>query len=79
MVGPRQEAQPALFYEFSFEDYFPQNNLLRSIYRFVDFSGIRTYLADFYSHTGRPSVNPDSNAVGRVHPRTKATQDAGQI
>ncbi|KUP94665.1 hypothetical protein TRIHO_05910 [Tritonibacter horizontis] len=59
MMGPRQEAQPALFYEFSLEDHIPQYHLLRSIDRFVDLSGIRTYLADFYSHTGRPSVDPE--------------------
>ena len=51
MMGPRQEAQPALFYEFSLEDHVPQNHLLRSIDRFVDLSGIRSYLADFYSHS----------------------------
>lgn len=59
MMGPRQEAQPALFYEFSLEDHVPQDHLLRSIDRFVDLSGIRAYLADFYSHTGRPSVDPE--------------------
>ena len=52
MMGPRQEAQPALFYEFSLEDPVPQDHLLRPIDRFVDLSGIRAYLADFYSHTG---------------------------
>ena len=59
MMGPRQEAQPALFYEFSLEDHVPPDHLLRSIDRFVDLSGIRAYLADFYSHTGRPSVDPE--------------------
>jgi len=59
MMGPRQEAQPALFYEFSLEDHVPQDHLLRSIDRFVDLSGIRAHLADFYSHTGRPSVDPE--------------------
>ncbi len=59
MMGPRQEAQPALFYEFSLEDHVPQNHLRRSIDRFVDLSGIRSYLADLYSHTGRPSVDPE--------------------
>ena len=59
MMGPRQEAQSALFYEFSVEDHVPQSHLLRSIDRFVDLSGIRTYLADFYSHTGRQSVDPE--------------------
>ena len=59
MMGPRQEAQPALFYEFSLEDHVPQDHLLRSIDRFVDLSGIRAHLAEFYSHTGRPSVDPE--------------------
>ena len=57
MMGPRQEAQPALFYEFSLEDHIPRDHLLRSIDRFVDLSSIRAHLADFYSHTGRPFVD----------------------
>ncbi|MDH5529624.1 MAG: IS1182 family transposase [Paracoccaceae bacterium] len=59
MMGPRQEAQAALFYEFSLEDHVPQDHLLRSIDRFVDLSSIRQYLPDLYSHTGRPSVDPE--------------------
>lgn len=59
MMGPKQEAKAALFYEFSLEDHVPQDHLLRSIERFVDLGGIRTYLAEFYSHTGRPSVDPE--------------------
>ncbi len=59
MLGPRQEAQAALFYEFSLEDHVPQNHLLRSIDRFVDLSSIRAHLADFYSQTGRPSIDPE--------------------
>ena len=59
MMGPRQEAQAALFYEFSLEDHVPQDHLLRSIDRFVDLISIRQYLADSYSHTGRPSVDPE--------------------
>ncbi len=59
MLGPRQEAQAALFYEFSLEDHVPQDHLLRSIDRSVDLGNIRTYLADFYSHTGRPSIDPE--------------------
>ena len=59
MMGPRQEAQAALFYEFSLEDHVPQDHLLRSIDRFVDLGSIRKYLADFYSHTGRPSIDPE--------------------
>ncbi|AXI42586.1 IS1182 family transposase [Sulfitobacter sp. SK011] len=59
MMGPKQEAQAALCYEFSLEDHVPQDHLLRSIDRFVDLSNIRQHLADFYSHTGRPSVDPE--------------------
>jgi len=59
MMGPKQDAQPALFYEFSLEDHIPQGHLLRSIDRFVDLSDIRQFLANFYSHTGRPSIDPE--------------------
>ena len=59
MMGPRQEAQAALFYEFCLEDQVPADHVLRSIDRFVDLSGIRGYLADYYSSTGRPSVDPE--------------------
>ena len=59
MMGPKQEAQAALFYEFSLEDHVPQDHLLRSIDRFVDLSSIRQYLSEFYSHTGRPSIDPE--------------------
>ncbi len=59
MMGPRQEAQAAVFYEFSLEDHVPQDRLLRSIDRHLDLSGIRGHLADFYGHTRRPSVDPE--------------------
>ena len=59
MMGPKQEAQVALFYEFSVEDHVPQDHLLRSIDRLVDLDSTRSYLTDFYSHTGRPSVDPE--------------------
>jgi hypothetical protein len=29
MLGPKQEAQDALFYEFSIDDHVPQDHLLR--------------------------------------------------
>ena len=59
MMGPRQEAQSALVYDFSLEDHVPQDHLLRSIDRFVDLTSIRPHLAPFYSHTGRPSIDPE--------------------
>ena len=59
MMGPRQEAQAALFYEFSLEDHVPHDHLLRLLDCHLDLSSIREHLADFYSHTGRPSVDPE--------------------
>ena len=59
MMGPKQVAQGALFYDFSVEDHVPVDHLLRAVDRFVDLGGIRERLAAFYSETGRPSVDPE--------------------
>ncbi len=59
MMGPEHEAQAALFYEFSLEDHVPQDHPLRSIDQFVDLGDIRQYLGEFYSHKGRPSIDPE--------------------
>lgn len=47
MPGPKQEAQAALFYEFSREDHVPRDHSLRSTGRFGDLRAICIYLADF--------------------------------
>lgn len=59
MLGPKQEAQSALFYEFSIEDHIPSDHVLRAIDGVIDLSGIRTHLTEFYSNTGRPSIDPE--------------------
>ena len=59
MMGPRQEAQGSLFYEFSIDDYVPDDHPLRAIDRFLDLSDVRSILASFYSDTGRPSIDPE--------------------
>lgn len=59
MMGSRQVAQGALFYDFSIEDHVPENHLLRRIDCFVDLSGIRRFLEPFYSTSGRPSIDPE--------------------
>ena len=59
MMGPRQVAQGALFYEFDLDALVPDDHLLRSIDRFVDLAGVRAHLAPFYSSTGRPSIDPE--------------------
>ena len=71
MMGPRQEAQGALFYEFRLDDHVPADHLLRSIDRFVDLSPVRPRLTPFNSSIGRPSVDPELMVrmllVGYVH------------
>ena len=58
MMGPRQEAQGALFYDFSLEDHVPRDHLLRSIDRFVDVSSIRPHLARTTARPGAPRSIP---------------------
>jgi transposase len=59
MMGPQNDAQEKLFYSFQLEDHIPKNHLLRGIDRFLDLSDLHQYLAEFYSHIGRPSVDPE--------------------
>ena len=59
MMGEQPPDQNALFYEFSLEDYVPQDHLLRQFDPLLDLSALRTHLAPHYSHTGRPSVAPE--------------------
>jgi transposase len=44
---------------YSFEDHVPANHLSRGINQFFDLTDLRAYLAPFYSHTGRPSIDPE--------------------
>ncbi len=59
MMGRQQNDQAKFFYEFCLEERVPANHLLRKINRFVDLSELRAHLAPFYSHLGRPSVDPE--------------------
>ncbi len=59
MMGPEGGQQDRLFYEFNLEDRVPANHLLCRIDAVLDLSWLRAELAPFYSHTGRPSVDPE--------------------
>ena len=47
MTGSWQEAQDALFYEFSIEAHVPRDHMLRSVDQFVGLASIRQHLAPF--------------------------------
>jgi len=53
---PRFEAK--FYYNLSLDRLMPDDHLLRQIDRAVDFAFIRPLCRPFYSHTGRPSVDP---------------------
>jgi transposase len=53
---PRFEAK--FYYNLSLDRLVPEDHLLRLISNAVDFSFIRPLCRPFYSHTGRPSVDP---------------------
>ena len=58
MMG-KQADQPAFLYDFVLDKHVPADHLLRSIDRFVELDEMRSKLAPFYSHTGRPSIDPE--------------------
>ena len=48
-----------MFYSFNLDDHVPADHLLRGIDRCLDLGELRRHLAPFYSHTGRPSIDPE--------------------
>ncbi|SHJ77750.1 hypothetical protein SAMN04488012_11923 [Palleronia salina] len=59
MLGRSRKRSRRCFGSAPWEDRFTQDHQLRSIDRFVDLRSIRGYLAGFYCHTGRSSVDPE--------------------
>jgi len=59
MMGEKSGAQGQLFYQFNLDDVVPADHLLRKIDAVLDLSDLRAQLAPYYSHTGRPSIDPE--------------------
>jgi hypothetical protein len=62
-MGQINHDQRWLFYSLNLEEVVPDDHLIRSIARVLDFSRVRVELAPHYSHTGRPSID---DVVGYV-------------
>jgi len=58
MQGCKQ-FEPRLFYQISLDDLVPQEHLVRRLAEVLDFSWVRSATASLYSHTGRPSIDPE--------------------
>lgn len=59
MMGRRKSEQGQLFYAFDLEAMVPGDHHVRGIAAVLDLSWVRTELAPHYSHTGRPSIDPE--------------------
>lgn len=59
MMGRQGGGQGQLFYAFNLDAHVPRDHLLRDVDQFLDLSELREQLAPFYSHTGRPSIDPE--------------------
>lgn len=58
MMGRVSQDQGQLFYSFNLEAAVPADHPVRGIARVLDLSWVRAELAPYYSHTGRPSIDP---------------------
>lgn len=58
MMGHNTRSE-SLFYYFRIEDHVPEDHLLRLIDRHIDLTFVRETLRESYSHTGRPSIDPE--------------------
>jgi hypothetical protein len=59
MLGEQIGLQDRLFYEFDLDERVPADHFLRKIDAVLDLSWLRSELSPFYSHTGRPSIDPE--------------------
>jgi transposase len=59
MMGQRKSEQGQLFYAFDLDAVVPGDHLVRRIAAVLDLSWLRKELAPHYSHTGRPSIDPE--------------------
>jgi transposase len=58
MMGRRQEGQGQFFYSFDLDAVVPADHLVRQIDGVLDLGWVHKELAPYYSHTGRPSIDP---------------------
>jgi Transposase domain (DUF772) len=58
MMGRRENGQGQLFYSFDLDEVVPADHLVRQIDDLLDLSWVHKELAPYYSHTGRPSIDP---------------------
>src|SRR5512135_585032 len=58
MMGRRTQGQGQFFYTFDLDTVVPADHLVRQIDGVLDLEWVHRELAPYYSHTGRPSIDP---------------------
>jgi transposase len=58
MMGRREDGQGQFFYAFDLDEVVPPDHLVRQIDAVLDLSWVHRELSPYYSHTGRPSIDP---------------------
>jgi len=58
MMGRQGNGQGQFFYAFDLDKVVPSDHLVRQIDSILDLSWVHKELAPYYSHTGRPSIDP---------------------
>jgi transposase len=58
MMGRRKDGQVQFLYAFDLDKVVPPDHLVRQIDGVLDLSWVHKELAPYYSHTGRPSIDP---------------------
>ncbi len=59
MMGRLESVQNQFFYNFRLDDIVPADHLVRRIDAVLDLSWLHAELEPYYSHTGRPSIDPE--------------------
>ncbi len=59
MVLGEKIRQEPMFYYLKLDDMIPEDHLLRVVHRYVNFRFIKEKVKYLYSHTGRPSIDPE--------------------
>ena len=57
-MGRGKDGQGQFFYSFDLDKVVPPDHLVRQIDGLLDLSWVHKELAAYYSHTGRPSIDP---------------------
>jgi transposase len=58
MMGRREDDQVQFLYAFDLDKVVPSDHLVRQIDAILDLSWVHRELRPYYSHTGRPSIDP---------------------